>query len=150
MTQGTVLKHLLAALDRLIELGSRTGLSQNFIRFGMVGAFGFCWDTATVYALRGIAGLYIAGGCGFVVAASVNWALNRLWTYRHHTHDDAHKQWLRFMLTNFIGFTINRGCFFILISFYGIFHAHPVLAIIAGSILGILFNYLLSKRFVFR
>jgi putative flippase GtrA len=150
MTPGTVSKRVLAAVDQSIVLASKTGLSQNFIRFGMVGAFGFCWDTATVYTLRSFAGLYIAGTCGFIVAASVNWAMNRLWTYRHHNHDAAHKQWMRFILANFIGFTVNRGCFFILISFYVTFKSHPVLAIIAGSILGILFNYLLSKRFVFR
>jgi putative flippase GtrA len=116
----------------------------------MVGAMGFCWDTATVYALRGFANLYIAGTAGFAVAATANWVVNRVWTYRHHTHDAPHKQWLRFMMANFIGFLANRGAFFTLITVNKTFYTHPVLAIIAGSICGIGFNYLLSKRFVFR
>jgi putative flippase GtrA len=61
-------------------------VSPDFIRFGIVGTLGFCWDTATVYALRHLVGLYVAGTAGFLVAATANWLLNRLWTFRHQTH----------------------------------------------------------------
>lgn len=146
----------LTRLDQGVVILSRFGLSQNFIRFGIVGILGFCWDTGTVYALRPFISLYIAGTCGFLVAATANWAINRLWTYRHHSHAAPHVQWARFMTANAIGFVFNRGVFFMLISKFfsdatgtGIFHTQPVLAIAAGSISGLCFNYFLSKRFVF-
>jgi putative flippase GtrA len=136
-------------LDALVALLSRFGLSPDFIRFGIVGVSGFCWDTGTVYALKSVAGLYVAGTCGFLVAATSNWAINRLWTFRHLDHITAHHQLARFMLANLIGFIFNRGTFFTLISISPLCHSQPVLAIIAGSAAGLCFNYFLSKKFVF-
>jgi putative flippase GtrA len=152
----TASRGLLTRLDRGVVLLSRLGISENFIRFGIVGTLGFCWDTSTVYALRPFVNLYIAGTCGFLVAATANWAINRLWTYRHHQHSAPHVQWARFITANAIGFVFNRGVYFALISKYfistaktDIFYTQPVLAIAAGSISGLCFNYFLSKRFVF-
>ncbi len=124
--------------------------SPDFIRFGIVGASGFLWDTATVYALRGLIGLYGAGTAGFIVAATANWATNRVWTFRHKTHAPAHQQWIRFLLANLVGFVVNRGLFFLLVATSVLCHRYPVLAIIAGSFAGLGFNYFLSKKFVFK
>lgn len=149
-------REFLTLLDKGVVLLSRLGFSENFIRFGIVGTLGFCWDTATVYALRPFTNLYVAGTCGFLVAATANWAVNRVWTYRHHEHAAPHIQWARFMTANAIGFVFNRGVYFTLVSKLfstaaktDIFYAQPVLAIAAGSISGLCFNYFLSKRFVF-
>ncbi len=146
----------LALLDSGVVLLSRLGLSENFIRFGIVGILGFFWDTGTVYALRPFTNLYIAGTCGFLVSATLNWVVNRLWTYRHLPHAAPHVQWAKFMTANAIGFVFNRGTYFTLVSKSfsiaaktDIFHTQPVLAIAAGSIAGLCFNYFLSKRFVF-
>lgn len=145
-----VLEPLLGGLDTGVAVLARFGLSEHFIRFAVVGAFGFCWDTATVYALRGICGLYIAGTAAFFVAATANWVVNRLWTFRGQTHEALHIQWAKFLAANAVGFVFNRGTFFILISISTLCHDNPVLPIIAGSICGLLFNYFLSKRYVFR
>ena len=149
-------RELLTRLDQGVVILSRIGFSESFIRFGIVGVLGFCWDTGTVYALRPFINLYLAATCGFLVAATANWAVNRLWTYRHHAHAAPHVQWAKFMSANAIGFVFNRGVVFTLISNYfsiaaktDIFHAQPVLAIAAGSVSGLCFNYFLSKRFVF-
>ncbi|HQU01905.1 MAG TPA: GtrA family protein [Acetobacteraceae bacterium] len=82
-----------------------------FIRFGIVGSLGFVVDTATVYSLRGWLGLYVSATISFLVAASFNWLLNRLWSFRGRAHDAAHIQWLRFLLANMVGFILNRGTF---------------------------------------
>jgi putative flippase GtrA len=84
------------------------------------------------------------------VAGTANWAVNRLWTFRHLGHESAHQQLMRFLAVNSIGFIFNRGTFFILISTSLRCRDQPVLAIIAGSAAGLCFNYFLSKRFVFR
>lgn len=68
-----------------------------FLRFGTVGTIGFVIDTAVVYSLRGVLGLYGAGMVSYLVAASANWALNRAWTFRGHHTGPAHRQWMRFM-----------------------------------------------------
>ena len=139
----------LAVLDALVALAARLGFSEAFIRFGLVGVLGFVWDTGTVYALRSFTGLYIAGTCGFFVAATFNWLCNRLWTFKAAQHAPAHVQWTKFLATNALGFVFNRGTFFLLITFSPVVAAHPIIGIAAGAIIGLGFNYTLSKRFVF-
>jgi hypothetical protein len=89
MNNGATPSMILRGLDSLVDLLARSGLSHDFIRFGIVGTLGLVWDTATVYAVKGFAGLYVAGACGFVVAATINWAINRFWTFRHLDHTAA-------------------------------------------------------------
>jgi len=139
----------LRALDAVVARLGATGLSENFIRFGLVGTSGLFWDTATVYTVKHVANLYVAGTLGFFVAATANWGLNRVWTYRDRAHSPAHLQWMRFLVANLVGFVFNRGIFFTLISISGLCQRQPIVGIIAGSAAGLCFNYFLSKRFVF-
>jgi putative flippase GtrA len=139
-----------ALLAHILKIATKAGLSEHFLRFAIVGSIGFCWDTATVYCLRSLVNLYIAGTAGFIVAASANWGLNRVWTFRHTALEAAFCQWLKFLAANFVGFTINRGIFFTLISINYTCRSNPILPIIAGSISALAINYFLSKRFVFR
>jgi putative flippase GtrA len=140
---------LLHGLDACVALFARTGLSESFIRFGFVGVTGFFWDAGTFYLLRPCVGPYVAGTCSFLVAATANWIVNRLWTFRHHNHAAAHVQWAKFLTANAVGFVVNRGILFILISKSELFYSQPILAIVAGSVAGLAFNYFLSKRYVF-
>ena len=142
-------KQIIAGLDAGVAILSRSGVSEKFIRFAIVGTLGFFWDTATVYALKAHAGLYVAGTCGFLVAATANWGMNRIWTFRDHDHIAPHLQWAKFLVANLIGFIFNRGTFFTLVSLNALCRSQPVLAIIAGSLAGLCFNYFLSKRLVF-
>jgi putative flippase GtrA len=119
------------------------------LRFAVVGSIGFLFDTATVYALRSPLGLYGAGAVAYLVAASINWLLNRLWTFRGRSSGPAHRQWARFLLANLGGFVLNRGTYAALIAFFPFAAAVPVLAVAAGAIAGLAANFLSSRRFVF-
>jgi putative flippase GtrA len=128
----------------------RRALAAQFLRFGAVGTFGFLVDTATVYATRGWLGLYGAGALAFVVAATANWALNRVWTFRGQGSGPAHRQWAMFMAANLLGFVLNRGTYFVLVTVSALCAAEPVLAVAAGSVAGMFVNVALSRRLVFR
>jgi putative flippase GtrA len=121
-----------------------------FLRFGTVGAFGFLVDTATVYATRGALGLYGAGVLAFLGAATANWGLNRVWTFRGLGSGALHRQWAMFLAANSVGFVLNRGAYFILVTFSVLCAANPVIAVGAGSITGMFANFTLSRRLVFR
>ncbi len=123
MARSTVAKQV---RDGALAWLARFGISATFLRFAVVGTLGFLWDTGTVYALREHTGIYVAGCAGFVVAASVNWAINRAWTFRGYAHDAAHRQWLRFMAANLVGFVVNRGVFFTLVASSAAIRAAPV------------------------
>ena len=143
----TTLDRLL--LRRSVTLGQRRIIAQ-FLRFGVVGGVGFVVDTVTVYSLLDRLGLYGAGIAGFVTAASANWLLNRIWTFRGQGTGPAHRQWAMFMLTNLVGFVLNRGTYALLVTFVAVAARQPVLAIAAGAVAGMFVNFSLSRRLVFR
>jgi len=121
-----------------------------FLRFGVVGGLGFVVDTAVVYGARGWLGLYGAGALAYPVAASFNWLINRLWTFRETSGNrSARSQWLRFLAVNLIGFVLNRGAYFALIYASELCRDRPILAVAAGAIVGMFANFGLSRRLVF-
>ena len=103
-----------------------------FLRFGTVGGIGFLIDTATVYGLRHTLGLYGAGLVAYVIAATGNWVLNRIWTFRGQGSGPAHRQWAMFMLTNLAGFVLNRGTYVLLVTFVAAAARQPVIATAAA------------------
>ena len=129
---------------------ARLAVLVQFMQFGSVGVVGFLLDTTTVYATRGALGLYGAGIVAYGVAASGNWALNRLWTFRGQGGGPAHRQWARFLLANLPGIVLNRGTYAILVTISALCARQPVFAVAAGSLAGMFINFRLSRRLVFR
>jgi putative flippase GtrA len=147
--QTTLYRLLPAPLQRSATPERLVVLAQ-FMRFAVVGMIGLVIDTATVYGLRHPLGLYGAGMVAYVTAASGNWVLNRVWTFRGQGSGPAHRQWGMFMLTNLAGFVLNRGTYAILVTFVAAAADQPVIATAAGSIAGMFVNFSLSRRLVFR
>jgi len=130
---------------------ARIRLLVQFAMFGMVGLIGFVIDTGTVYALRHAVGLYVAGLAAYLTAATGTWLCNRLWTFRHLARTDSwHVQWRRFLAANLGGFAINRGLYFVLVTFLAAAHREPVIATFAGALAGMTLNFNLSRKMVFR
>lgn len=129
---------------------ARITTMTQFLMFGSVGVVGFLFDAATVYAIRRSLGLYGAGMVAYVVAATVNWLLNRLWTFQGSSNDPAHQQWARFLAVNLLGFVLNRGIYALLVTFVAACAAQPVYAVGAGALAGMFLNFNLSRAIVFR
>ncbi len=126
-------------------------LAAQLLKFGTVGGLGLLWDVSTVYALRPLVGVTGAALAAFFVAATMNWMLNRLWTFRGRGSDvPLVRQWLSFLGANGLGFTLNRSTFFGLIWLVPFCRAHLVMALAAGSLAGMSANFTLSRRLVFR
>ena len=125
-------------------------LVAQFLRFGAVGLAGLIVDTATVYGMRRTLGLYGAGLVAYITAATGNWVLNRIWTFRGQGSGPAHRQWAMFMITNLAGFVLNRGTYVLLVTFVAAAADQPVIATSAGAAAGLLVNFSLSRRLVFR
>ncbi len=129
---------------------SRRLLFVQFFRFGVIGTLGFVWDTLVVYATAPFVGLYVGGVISYVIAGSINWLLNRLWTYRHLSHGAMHRQAVMFLLVNSVGFVLNRGVYFSLIATEPLCRAYPVLPVAAGGLCAMFVNFFLSRRLVFK
>jgi putative flippase GtrA len=146
----TTLYRLLPAAMRHAATPDRLVMMAQFMRFGVVGLIGLVIDTATVYGLRHPLGLYGAGLVAYLTSATGNWVLNRLWTFRGQGSGPAHRQWGMFMITNLVGFVLNRGTYAILVTFVAAAAAQPVIATAAGSMAGMFVNFNMSRRLVFR
>lgn len=132
-------------------LGERLGaLAAQFIRFGTVGAAGFVVDTAAVYGLRGLVGIYAAGALAYIFAASFSWFFNRLWAFRAAARAPAARQWAVFLVAQSAGFAVNRGLFAILVTISPLCAEHPVIATFAGMLAGMFLNFTFARRYVFR
>ena len=128
---------------------ARAALVMQFLRFGTVGGIGFVFDTAVVYALRGPLGLYAAGAAAYVVAATVTWALNRVWTFRGPHRLSMRRQWAVFLATNSVGFVVNRGVCAARVTWSAFCRDYPVVAIAAGVAAGMFLNFAAARKLVF-
>lgn len=126
-------------------------LPGQMLRFGLVGSLGVLVDTAVLYAALWLgAGLHGGRLLSYLAAASGNWALNRIWTFRGASRDRPGRQWLLFLLVNLVGFALNYGTYALLIGQWPPAAAHPVLGVAAGALAGMAGNFLLSRQLVFR
>lgn len=130
---------------------ARRKLAAQFFRFGVVGVLGFMWDTVTVLSMRHLIGLTGAMILAYFVAASMNWLMNRLWTFRGMgSAGSMLRQWGTFLAANSLGFLLNRGTALTLVYTVPLCNVHPVLALVAGTFAGMFCNFTLSRRLVFR
>lgn len=130
----------------------RSRTAAQFGRFGVVGTVGFVVDTATLYAALALGlGLYSGRAVSYLVAATTTWALNRAWTFSDSARDaGAARQWALFLLVNLVGFAFNYGTYAALVAFVPLVAAHPVIGVAAGALAGMVGNFVLSRRLVFR
>ena len=136
---------------RALATEARIRLLVQFGMFGLVGLIGFVIDTATVYALWDLAGLYLGGIAAYFTAATGTWFFNRLWTFRGQTGSDPwYVQWARFLIANLTGFVVNRGLYAVIVTFVDTAARHPEIAVFAGAIGGMTLNFNLSRKMVFR
>ena len=85
-------------------------LVLKFLKFGIVGASGMVVDFALLYVLRDIVGLHdiLANTISFTAAATSNYFLNRIWTFRSH-EKQVSVEYLKFIGVSIVGLLINNG-----------------------------------------
>ena len=85
-------------------------LITKFLKFGIVGASGMVVHFGVLYLFREVVGLnsFVANTIGFVTAATTNYILNRIWTFRSH-EKQVGVEYLKFILVSVIGLGINNG-----------------------------------------
>ena len=120
---------------------------QQLALFTLVGGAGFAVDAGVLLLLIHVVGVdvYAARPLSWLAAATFTWWLNRTLTFRDR---DAGllRQWLMFLAANSGGGLINISISSLLIAA----RVTPVAAIACVSLSGLLWNFLASRRFVFR
>ena len=125
---------------------------SEIIRFGISGVSGFIVDAGIVALFTEVLrlGPIIAQAIAFTIAVTVTWLINRHWTFAEHASDRWLREWVRYVAANSVGAAVNNGVYVILVLTATIFSQSPVLAVAAGSLAGMGFNFALSKLIVFK
>ncbi|WP_158007124.1 GtrA family protein [Acidithiobacillus caldus] len=124
---------------------------QQLIRFGISGVAGFLVDAGIVALCTQTVGMkpIPSQAVAFSVAVTVTWLINRHWTFAEHANEKWLYEWTRYVAANSVGAVVNNGVYGILVLTLTLFSSNPVLAVAAGSLSGMSFNFILSRLFVF-
>jgi putative flippase GtrA len=126
---------------------------QQFLKFSFVGGIGFITDAGTFTLLTKLGGLDLVTGrviSSLVFGMTATYLLNRYLTFRRHRSGSIFREYLRFAAANIVGNLLNIGTHALLVENLALFHRMPILGIIAGTAVGLVFNFTGSKYFVFR
>jgi putative flippase GtrA len=129
--------------------------SSRFLRFAIVGAAGFVVDESVLAVLTKLFGMdpFSARGVSIVTAMTFTWWGNRNLTFRAHAAAGiaaTAREWARFVAANAVGAVINYGTYALLVRFAPSPLNNAFVAAAVGVCVGLLFNFTLSKRLVFR
>lgn len=123
---------------------------RQFIRFSVVGTIGFIVDAGIVWIFthKNIHPI-IAQIIAFSIAVIVTWLLNRNFSFT-----TSKRKWfyelLSYIFGTSIGSLISNGIYIFLVLRFSLFFHNPVFAVALGSLIGLIFNFTVSKFWVFK
>ena len=119
---------------------------QQFSRFSLVGLLGFAVDSLVFSISFWLAGNALACRLlAFWVAMTATWLGNRHFTFGDGSHQPALRQWLRHSAGAHLAGSANITGFYLLDG-----PLPTALAFVLGIGIGLIFNYLIACRWVFR
>ena len=126
-------------------------MATEFLRFGVVGTAGFVVDAVVLMGAIALgAGPWLGRVVSYIAAATATYLLNRAWTFRAAERGARVRQWALFLAVNLVGFACNYGTYAVLIASSALVARNPVLGVAAGSLAGLVWNFMLVRRYVFR
>lgn len=90
-------------------------LLSKLLKFGIVGCSGMIIDFGATYLCKEILKInkFLSNGIGFILAATSNYFINRIWTFNSQT-EDIGIQYAQFMAVSVIGLGINSLVLYLL------------------------------------
>ena len=139
-----------ALIQRLRGLESTFPEMARFVRFGFVGASGVLVDAAATYLAGQSTHPDVAFVIGIVTAMTWNFFWNRRITFADAVPSPIWRQYLGFCASCSLGGVISFTTRTLLRRLSPLFANHIVLTVPVGVVAGMMFNYLLCRRWVFR
>jgi putative flippase GtrA len=132
--------------EKLMQLLSLPRL----LRFAGVGVLGLAVDVTVLYGMLAAGLDYVAGRLvSFAIAVTVTWYLNHKVTFVGLTSAPMLSEWARFVLANLAGAVVNFLTYLAIMRLEIALPGIAALAVAAGSLGGMMFNYTASCAFVF-
>ncbi|MEI6681485.1 MAG: GtrA family protein [Bacteroidota bacterium] len=118
-----------------------------FIKFSLVGFSGVFVDFGTTFVCKEILKIqkYVANTCGFVLAATTNYFMNRLWTF-HSTNPNIVQEFTRFFIIALFGLCMNLV---IIWAMSGKFKVNFYVSKLVATLVVTLWNFLINAYYTF-
>ena len=125
---------------------------RQFALFCIAGVIGFLVDAGVVQAMVTLGGFdpYLSRVVSFLCAMTATWLFNRRYTFVSSREESVAKEWLRYFVAMLGGFAVNYGVYAALVYAFPVVRVWPVLGVAAGSVAGLIVNYVSSRYWVFR
>ncbi|MGZ3364343.1 MAG: GtrA family protein [Caulobacteraceae bacterium] len=129
-------------------------LNGHFMRFCCAGGLGFVVDFTVLKTIVHLGANPIAARClSFSVAVVVTWLVNRAWTFKGHITPGAQgllREFAGYLAVQSIGFAANFSVFTAMVIGIPALDGRLLPPSVAGTIAGLVVNYLGAKHIVFR
>ena len=127
----------------------------SILRFAVIGALGMPVDAGVLWLMTHRAGLdpYSGRIVSWLCAATFTWTGNRYFTFRATRArglSGTMREWMRFLAANAVGGLVNVGLYSTLVRFAPPPINNLYVALVLGVLAGLVFNFTLSKKMVFR
>lgn len=123
--------------------------AHELVRFIFVGGMGFVINFIMLALLYGILGLLhpVSAAISIEVALLATFWGNNFWAFVGHHHIPVREKLIKFHATAGIGAGINYGCQIVLVDYL---HAYFGLGLVVGSLAGLVWNYTMNKKIIFK
>lgn len=126
---------------------------RRFVLFGFGGGLAFLVDAGVLHLLMAKWGLgpYLARLCSFMSAVTTTWLFNRSVTFATGQARGRAllREWVRYVASQLGGFGVNYAVYAAMVWSSMLVRQWPVLGVAAGSVAGLVVNYVLAQRYVF-
>lgn len=122
------------------------------VLFGLIGIIGFTIDggVLSILTLEFGVNIYAARAISFTMATLVTWYLNSTYTFKGVTGAERAKgEYFRYLIVQIGGGLLNFLVFVFAIYIFDWLKLFPVIPLAIGAVFGMIFNYTLSRFWVF-
>ncbi len=119
--------------------------------FGVAGVLGFLVDAGVLYLVKPLVGIYFGRIISFFLAVVVTWLFNRNITFKENdVKVGLLAEFLHYLSLMIIGGCINLGVYYLLVGSIEWLRDWPVAAVAAGSLMGMMANFISSRYFLYK
>lgn len=124
------------------------------LAFGIVGSIGFAVD-ASVLTLLTISmkmDILPARSISFTCATLVTWVLNRAFTFSRQAAREPvkrRKEYFSYITVQIVGAALNLIVFLAVVKWRPSMQLIPAIPLAIGAVVGLIFNFIMSRKFVF-
>ena len=121
---------------------------RQFLKFSLIGLIGTFVNIAFLYLFTNVFGIYylISAIFSFFIAISINFVLNKVWTFKENFKHKVVRKWFKFLVISAIVLGINLLFLYLFTEFFKIYY---LISQILAIGIGLFFNFLGNKFWTF-